>query len=88
MGEHNLGYSETARKYLCEKGKESCYIPRLKLWERIFLEEWEAGLYIERRGRTTKMDNPKKGMPRKIKQTSWTRLNYWKSTTKRKSRTT
>ena len=34
-------------------------------WERIYLEEGEAGFYIERRGRTTKMDNPKKGRPRK-----------------------
>lgn len=65
MREHHLSYSETARKYLCEKGKESSYRSRLKSWELIFLEEGEAGLYIERRGRTTKMDNPKKGRPRK-----------------------
>lgn len=65
MREHNLGYRETARKYLCEKGQESCYISRLKLWERIFLEEGEAGFYIERRGRTRNMENPNKGRPRK-----------------------
>lgn len=65
MREHNLSYSETARKYLCNKGKESSYKSRLKLWERIFLEEGEAGFYIERRGRTTKMNNPNKGRPKK-----------------------
>ena len=57
MREHHLSYSETARKYLCEKGQESIFKNTLKLWERIFLEEGEAGFYIERRGRTTKMDN-------------------------------
>ena len=65
MREHHLTYSETARKYLCEKGKESCYKNRLLNWERIFLEEGEAGFYIERRGRTTKMDNPNIGRPKK-----------------------
>lgn len=60
-----LSYNETARKYLCEKGKESCYVRRIKLWERIFLEEGEAGFFVERRGRTRKMDNPNKGRPRK-----------------------
>ena len=50
MRDHNLSYSETARKYLCEKGQKSIFKGRLKLWERIFLEEGEAGFYIERRG--------------------------------------
>ena len=66
MREHHLSYSETARKYLCEKGQESIFKGRLKLWERIFLEEGEAGFYIERRGRTTKMDNPNKGKKKKL----------------------
>ena len=66
MREHNLSYNETARKYLCENGKESCFRSRLKLWERIFLEEGEAGFFIERRGRTTKMDNPNKGRKKKL----------------------
>ena len=66
MREHNLSYNETARKYLCENGKESCFRNRLKLWERIFLEEGEAGFYIERRGRTRKMDNPQKGKKKKL----------------------
>lgn len=66
MREHNLGYNETARKYLCEKGREGCFRSQLKLWERIFLEEGEAGFYIERRGRTRKMDNPNKGRQKKL----------------------
>ena len=66
MREHHLSYSETARKYLCEKGQENNFKNRLKLWERIFLEEGEAGFYIERRGRTTKMDNPNKGKKKKL----------------------
>ena len=65
MRDHNLSYSETARKYLCEKGQESIFKGRLKLWERIFLEEGEAGFYIERRGWKRKMDNPNKGRPKK-----------------------
>ena len=65
MRDHNLSYSETARMYLCEKGQESIFKGRLKLWERIFLEEGEAGFYIERRGRKRKMDNPNKGRPKK-----------------------
>lgn len=65
MREHQLTYSETARKYLCEKGKESSYKNRLQKWERIILEEGAAGFYIERRGRTTKMDNPNIGRPKK-----------------------
>ncbi len=66
MREHHLSYNETARKYLCEKGQENNFKNSLKLWERIFLEEGEAGFYIERRGRTTKMDNPKKGKKKKL----------------------
>lgn len=66
MHQNNLTYSETARKYLCEKGQESIFKGRLKLWERIFLEEGEAGFYIERRGRTRKMDNPNKGRKKNL----------------------
>ena len=66
MREQHLSYSETARKYLCEKGQENNFKNSLKLWERIFLEEGEAAFYIERRGRTTKMDNPKKGKKKKL----------------------
>ena len=64
MREHHLSYRETVRKYW-SAGQEDNYKNRIKRWERIYLEEGEAGFYIERRGRTTKMDNPKKGRPRK-----------------------
>ena len=33
MREHHLSYSETARKYLCEKGQENNFKNSLKLWE-------------------------------------------------------
>ena len=64
MREHHLGYRETVRKYWSSE-QEANYKNQIKRWERIYLEEGEAGFYIERRGRTTKMDNPKKGRPRK-----------------------
>lgn len=63
MRKHNLSYSETMRKYFPHlEQKNFCF---LKKWERIYFEEGEAGFYIERRVRATKMDNPKKGRPRK-----------------------
>lgn len=67
MREHNLGYRETVRKYwqTHSKTEEENHRSQVKNWERIYLEEGEAGFYIERRGRTTKMDNPKKGKSRK-----------------------
>jgi transposase len=64
MREHGLGYRETVRKYWGVTKTEN-YHSQLKLWERIFLEEGAAGLAIERRGKTKKMDNPNKGRPRK-----------------------
>ena len=64
MRNNHLGYRETARKY--NLGNNVCQGKELaRKWERIYLEEGEAGFYIERRGRTTKMDNSKKGRPRK-----------------------
>ena len=63
MREHNLGYKATMRKHFPQLEPRNFRF--LKNWERIYLEEGEAGFYIERRGRTTKMDNPKKGRPRK-----------------------
>ena len=66
MRKNHLGYKETVRKYwINSKGKEPNYIKQVQRWERIYLEEGEAGFYIERRGRATKMDNPKIGRPRK-----------------------
>ena len=63
MRNNCLGYREIMRKYFPHLGEGNFKF--IKQWERIYLEEGEAGLYIERRGRTTKMDNPKKGRPRK-----------------------
>ena len=56
----NLSYRETVRKYwdICN-GQEHNYTHRLKLWERIYLEEGAAGLMTERRGRKST------GRPRK-----------------------
>ena len=66
MREHHLGYCETVRKHFnVSEGKEINYYHRVQKWERIYLEEGEAGFYIERRGRATKMNNPQKGRPRK-----------------------
>ena len=63
MRENGLGYAETMRKYFPDfEPKNYKFIQR---WERIYLEEGEAGLYVERRGRQTKMGNPKKGRQRK-----------------------
>ena len=67
MRTNHLSYRETVKKYfVLVNGNESCFTSTLKRWERIFLEEGEAGFYIERRGRTRKMDNPKKGRKKKL----------------------
>ena len=63
MRNNRLGYKETMRKYIPHADPKNFDL--IKRWERIYMEEGEAGFYIERRGRTTKMDNPKKGRPRK-----------------------
>lgn len=67
MRENGLGYNETARKYwgVTTHREASNHCSQIRLWERIYLEEGEAGFYVERRGRQTKMENPKKGRPRK-----------------------
>lgn len=67
MRENGLGYNETARKYwgVTTHREASNHRSQIRLWERIYLEEGEAGFYVERRGRQTKMENPKKGRPRK-----------------------
>lgn len=58
--ENRLSYRETMRKYGI-KGK--CTI---NAWERIYLEEGAAGLYVERRGRTA---GPQMGRPPKLEKT-------------------
>ena len=67
MREKHLSYRETVRKYwhTTTRAEEDNHRSQVKSWERIYLEEGEAGFYIERRGRATKMDNPKKGRQRK-----------------------
>ena len=65
MRKNHLGYMETVRKYWGEEINANNYYHRVQRWERIYLEEGEAGFYIERRGRTKKVDNPNKGRPRK-----------------------
>ncbi len=60
MRENHMSYKETARKYWgLARGQEHNYTGRLKRWERIYLEEGEAGLMAERRGRKST------GRPRK-----------------------
>ena len=63
MRENHLSYRETVRKYWGTKNRqeEELYRSSVKKWERIYLEEGEAGFYVERRGRTKKVDNPKIG---------------------------
>ena len=58
MRENHLSYRETARKYSIGSN-ESQGKDRLRLWERIYLEEGEAGFMTERRGRKST------GRPRK-----------------------
>ena len=67
MRKHGLSYHETVRKHWGVDSRQEIdlYRDTVKRWERIYLEEGEAGFYIERRGRQTKMNNPKKGRPRK-----------------------
>jgi len=67
MREHRLGYCETVRKYWNVKTsiESDNHRSQLRLWERKYLEEGEAGLAIERRGRPGKMDNPNKGRQKK-----------------------
>jgi transposase len=65
MRENHLGYHETVRKYDLGNPETGGARQMLHNWERIYLEEGAAGLYVERRGGKTKMDNPKKDRHRK-----------------------
>ena len=56
MKEEHLGYRETAERF-------GIYHKRVMDWERIYLEEGPEGLYIERRGRSSKGRPPKKLKP-------------------------
>ena len=50
MRENRLSYRETVRKYWGTKSKTegNKYTGRVKLWERIYLQEGEQGLMTER----------------------------------------
>lgn len=63
MRSNRLGYSEIMRKYFPHLDQKNYRF--VKVWERKYLEEGAEGLAVERRGRCTKMDNPKKGRQRK-----------------------
>ena len=62
MRNNHLGYNETVYKYWDVNNSVEAhnYTGRLRLWERIYLEEGEAGFMEEKRGR-----GPGKGRPRK-----------------------
>ena len=62
MRNNHLGYKETVYKYWDVKNSVEAnnYTGRLRLWERIYLEEGKAGFMEEKRGR-----GPGKGRPRK-----------------------
>ena len=64
MRNNHLGYHETVYKYWDVNNSVEAhnYVSRLKLWERIYLEEGEAGFMEEKRGRAC---GPGKGRPRK-----------------------
>ena len=66
MRANNLGYRETARKYNIaandSQGKD-----RLKVWERIYLEEGADGLMTERRGRKS-TGRPKKLLDKSVEE--------------------
>lgn len=66
MRTNMLSYSETCKKYNLIQSSIGAAILTLHRWERIFLEKGKAGFFIERRGRTSKMDNPNKGRPKKL----------------------
>ena len=65
MRTNHLGYIETVYKYWDVKNSVEAhnYVNNLKLWERIYLEEGEAGFMEEKRGRSR---TGNKGQPRKV----------------------
>lgn len=56
---NGLSYHEAARKYEIERSV-------LRKWERIYREEGVEGLYVERRGRSSKANSPNIGRPKKL----------------------
>lgn len=67
MREHQLSYSETARKYWdITIGQEHNYIDNVQRWERIYLEEGAEGLMKERRGRACSAGGTRRGRTPKL----------------------
>ena len=62
MQEEKLSYKEVARRYGIT-GHE-----RVQKWERIYLEEGPEGLYIERRGRSSKGGRPPKQLKPEVEE--------------------
>lgn len=62
MRNNHLAYRETVRKHWKTKwrSEEDLYVKTVKRWERIYLEEGEAGLMKEHRGRSSKGGRPRK----------------------------
>ena len=65
MREHHLGYCETIRKYW-KDDPEVNHLSKIRLWERIFLEEGAEGLMKERRGKSVTAEGKKRGRPPKL----------------------
>lgn len=67
MRENSLSQRETVRKYwkTSSRAEEDLYLQTLKHWERIYLEEGEAGLMAERRGKKS-TGRPKKNLDKPI----------------------
>ena len=62
MIQNRLAHRETARKYEINNRQ-------VLAWERIYLEEGAAGLYIERRGRTSNLASGRKpNMDKKVEE--------------------
>jgi len=57
--DNGLGYREAEAKYHVEHSV-------IRKWERIFLEQGPDSLFIDRRGRSPKVDSPVKGRPVKL----------------------
>jgi len=59
MRENDLSYREAGRMFELKHDV-------LIAWERIYLEEGVAGLYVERRGRATAQESQSKGKAKKL----------------------
>ena len=60
MRDNTLSYRETERIFEIPSRN------RVQKWERIYLEEGAAGLYVERRGRGSSAEGIRKGRPPKL----------------------